>query len=192
MKTTQAYYKDGKFLFNERGWPEEPSHCSQNLPRCEMVQFANCECNDAELKFIEALTSSIESSVPFEDQSLIEKLVYSVDGITGNIPINFYHWKSLQLREGLYYINEIEVKRICKKWCGGAGCVPNRTRCKIPVGEIVARIVDSSPEPVKQETQVRPDEVLLVMSFASDAGIDSHIAVADWINEHFTRKSKQS
>jgi hypothetical protein len=101
-------------------------------------------------RYQKALSSAIAQAVEFEDQAAIRMHVYL------NVS-KLNRWS-----EGIYTIPPTDVKIICKRWCGGAGCVPDRNRCEIPaeLALKVARLVtqQSEPSPVKASRTSLDDE----------------------------------
>jgi hypothetical protein len=155
-KITQVGYFNGKFLYSPTGWPEEPKYdvkChSTHSCICASLAFENGANRDVvdgyddncPHRYQKALSSAIAQAVEFEDQERIEGLVIDHNGT--EILTVFSNMKA-----GIYTIPPTEFKVICKKWCGGAGCVPNRNRCEIPVGVKVARLVTQQSEPKKNQ-----------------------------------------
>lgn len=122
MKTTQAYYHQGKFWFSEKGW-------------LERKDFGIGVFEDA--KFREAEEQVIKEAVEFEDQQELFKLTYFASHLYKKVP-TLDHWKTMGLDEGIYIIPDIEVEIVIGDW--------SATKLKS-----VARIVPSLPESETQE-----------------------------------------
>lgn len=183
MKTTQTYYHKGLFLFNERGWPD----------RSVMKHIGA-----GEEHYPAALTSAIESSVPFEDQ---EKILHVVGNAQPFIEDGAGVFVS---KEGLYTMPEVEVHLLYfLPWRNSFVSVKDCIFNKSEATKVVARIVDSSPEPVKQETQEQIDsEIKRVLELSlMDRNCKKDTALMIAVEETLhnlktaftvTRKSKQS
>jgi hypothetical protein len=144
MKTSQAYYHQGKFWFNEKGWPVRPV---KGFNAAHYVS-ARMEYDVAVLEYEEALTTALAEAVEFEDQEAIKTIVawdYQTR-VSGGYSLKTFKmvceedeefkrmWLTNPGEEGLYTIPEIEVKTLFRE---------------IGDGELVARII----QPAQEESQ---------------------------------------
>jgi hypothetical protein len=172
MKINQAYYspkhstQEWRCLPEGKRWPEQP------VKGFEAAHYVSAlmEYEAAKLEYLEALTSALDRSKPFEDQERIANLVCNVNGVEA-----FEGVTKLGpcKKEGLYTIPPIEVKFV--KMCDGCR---NDYYCMNCDNEVtVARIVSQSSERKVKSLQECKDEVAKKYGYTDFQTMDRKIGL---------------
>ena len=179
MKTTKAYYHQGKFkhLPGDK-WPDPDDKL--------FTEFLNGkQC------YKEALTSAVKEAVDYEDQDAIHELVYKSSHYKNIVKLDEFHKQALP--EGLYTIpeQEVEIKNVCTNKHYISGCT-NETcwdleECQAKIR--VARIV--SHELRKEESQELLWSELINVYDVADKSSYGYATLIKALSEKFTITRKQ-
>lgn len=104
MKIDKVYYSpEGVVTCSPEGWPEEPTYGKWCHDDKENMKKS--------IAHEAAIKKAIASSVPFEDQQNVIKLMYTKYSVGVKTPEDYVYWKR-DLGPGFYTIEPVEVKLI--------------------------------------------------------------------------------